>query len=385
VGSRDVYNFDRMRSHLGGIYEVSMSNGKLIEQKHIEETALFKHVSEIIETRKARAGAYANCEITMMYWEIGQYIGSVLLSGERAEYGKRIVAELAQQLMKRYGNSFERTKITRMIKFAKLFPDYDIVADLAQQLSWSHFQELLPVKSDDARIYYAQDVVNRRIGTKELRRQVSRKIYERNEIANIRLSEQTTVPFNVFKDPYMLDILDLKENYLEADIEKAILVELEKFILEIGNGFSFVARQKRIVIDGDDTILDLLFYNRIIKRLVVIELKLGEFKAAYKGPMELQLKWLDRNERKSGEEAPIGLILCATASREKIEMLELDKSGIAVAEYWTTMPPKKEFEQKLSGIMKEARERVERRKSLTISNTKKDIDYFYESKDDDDD
>jgi len=354
------------------------------EHPQFDAIALFNSVSAIIDNRKARAGAYANCEVTMMYWEVGQYIGSVMLGGERAGYGKRIVAELAQQLIERYGNSFERTKITRMIKFAKLFPDYEIVAELAQQLSWSHFQELLPVKNDDARIYYAQDAANRRIGTKELRRQISRKTHERNEIANIRLSNQTTVPFNVFKDPYMLDILGLKENYLEADIEKAILVDLEKFILEFGDGFSFVARQKRIVIDGDDTVLDLLFYNRIIKRLVVIELKLGEFKAAYKGPMELQLKWLDRNERKPGEETPIGLILCATASREKIEMLELDKSGIAVAEYWTTMPPKKEFERKISEIMQEARERVERRKSLPISNRNKQIDYFYESKDDED-
>jgi hypothetical protein len=164
---------------------------------------VFEHVKKIIESRKSSAGAYANREVTLMYWDIGQYIGTVLLGGERAEYGKRIVAELAQQLTNRYGNSFERTKITRMVKFVKLFPDYEIVAELAQQLSWSHFQELLPVKNDDARMHYAHDAANCRLGTKALRRQISRKTYERQEIANAGLTEQSAVPFNVFKDPYL--------------------------------------------------------------------------------------------------------------------------------------------------------------------------------------
>ena len=177
------------------------------DETQLDESQIFERVTNIIETRKSRAGAYANREVTLMYWEVGQYVGSILLGGERAEYGKRIVAPLAQQLTERYGNSFERTKITRMIKFAKLFPDFEIVAPLAQQLSWSHFQELLPVKSDDARMYYAQDAVNRRLGAKELRRQISRKTYERREIANAELTEASAVPFNVFKDPYLLDVL----------------------------------------------------------------------------------------------------------------------------------------------------------------------------------
>jgi len=175
-------------------------NNALVADKAatVDEPALFERVSAIIENRKSRAGAYANREITVMYWEVGEYIGSVLLGGERAEYGKRIVATLAHQLTNRYGNSFERTKITRMIKFAKLFPDFEIVAPLAQQLSWSHFQELLPVKIEEARMYYAQDAALRRIGKIELRRQISRKTYECREIANAGLTDQSSVPFNVF-------------------------------------------------------------------------------------------------------------------------------------------------------------------------------------------
>jgi predicted nuclease of restriction endonuclease-like (RecB) superfamily len=274
--------------------------------------------------------------------------------------------------------------MTRILKFAELFPEFEIVAKLSQQLSWSHFIEILPLRSDEARLFYANDVAERHYGIQELRRQIKRKAYERREIANTQLTEQSTVPFNVFKDPYLLDIFGLKENFLEADLEKAILTELEAWILEFGRGFSFVERQKRMTIEGDDIVLDLLFYHRIIKRLVAVELKLGEFKAAYKGQMELYLKWLDRHEREPGEEAPIGIILCTSANRSIIEMLEMDKAGIAVAEYWTHLPPKAEFERKIREILAETKERLERRKTLSSSEVIKQIDYFIDPKDDDD-
>ena len=348
----------------------------------IDENSLFARVAEIIETRKSRAGAYANREVTLMYWEIGRHINSVVLDSKRAEYGKRIVATLSQKLVERYDKVFELRNLRRMIQFANDFPNMEIVSMLSTQLSWSHFIEILPLKTEEARLYYAQDAAKRRLGVHELRRQISRKAYERREIANTALTEQSTIPFNVFKDPYLLDTLGLKENFLEADLEKAILTELEAFILEFGRGFTFVERQKRMIIDGDDIVLDLLFYHRILKRLVAVDLKLGVFKAVYKGQMELYLKWLDRYERQEGEEAPIGLILCATASREKIELLEMDKAGIAVAEYWTHLPSKAEFESKIKSILIEARERLERRKTLPGSQIQKQIEYFYEPKDD---
>jgi predicted nuclease of restriction endonuclease-like (RecB) superfamily len=219
------------------------------EEIKVDEIALFERVSAIIENSKYRAGVYANREVTLMYWEVGKHIGSVLLGSTRAEYGKRIVATLSQQLIFKYGNSFEYTKLTRMIKFSELFPDTEIVATLSQQLSWSHIIELLPIKSDEARIYYAQDVLNRRYGVRELRRQISRKAFERREIANLALTEQSTVPFNAFKDPFLLDILDLKDNYLEADLKKAILMDVQNFILEFGSAFAFIEKEKRMSIE----------------------------------------------------------------------------------------------------------------------------------------
>jgi hypothetical protein len=183
----------------------------------------------------------------------------------------------------------------------------------------------------------------------------------------------------VFKDPYLLDVLGLKDNYLEADLEQAILDGMEKFILEFGHGFSFVEKQKRMTMDGDDFRLDLLFYHRVLKRLVAIELKLGKFKPLYKGRMEFYLRWLDKYERQEGENPPIGIILCTEASRSQIELMEMDKAGIAVAQYWTSLPPKAEFERKIKEIYYEAQERLVRRKMLTTGGeVARRVDYFIE-------
>ena len=355
----------------------------------IDENQLFKRVSQIIEKRKARAYSSANQEATLMFWEVGQYINSVILDSKRAEYGKKILPTLASKLVLKYGRNFSERNLYRMMLFAERFQDFKILPPLAAKLGWSHIIELLPLKSDEARLYYANDAIIRNLGAKELRRQISRKAYERREIANTQLIENTTIPFNVFKDPYLLDMFGLKDNFLEADLEKAILTELEAFILEFGHGFSFVERQKRMIVDGEDIVLDLLFYHRKLKRLIAIELKIGKFKAEYSGQMMLYLKWLNRYERQDGEGSPVGLILCTKAEREKIELLELDKSGIAVAEYWTDLPPKALLEEKIKEILNEAKERLERRRtfdSQTTSKTKtmKQIDYFYESKDDED-
>jgi len=350
----------------------------------VDDLQILEKVSGIIETRKARAGAYANSEVTLMYWEVGQYVNSIVLDGSRAAYGKQIVSTLSKQLTSRFGQTFDIQNLRRMMRFAERFNDFEIVSTLSKQLSWSHFAEILTQKTYEARLYYANDSAQRNLSIRDLRSQISRKAYERREIANTRIDGSSALPFNAFKDPYLLDVLGLKDNYDEADLEKAILSELETFILEFGSGLSFTARQKRMTIDGDDFYLDLLFYSRDLCRLVAVELKIGKFKPAFKAQMELYLKWLDRYERRKNENAPIGIILCTTASREQVEMLELNKSGIAVAEYWTAMPPKAEFERKIREILAEARERLARRKMLTSSDIKREIEYFYEAKDDED-
>jgi predicted nuclease of restriction endonuclease-like (RecB) superfamily len=226
----------------------------------------------------------------------------------------------------------------------------------------------MPLKEEKARHFYAKEAAERHWGKRELRQSIERKEFERAEVANIQIASQATeqqiIPFNVFKDPYFLDMFNLPKNYDESDLENAIIRELERFILEMGKGFSFVARQKRMIIDGEDFHLDLLFFHRTLKRLVAIELKLGKFKAENKGKMELYLKWLNRNERQAGEYEPIGLLLCAEGNREQIELLEMHKDGIMVAEYWTELPPKKLLEQKIREIVIETRELFERNKQL---------------------
>ncbi|MDR7130484.1 putative nuclease of restriction endonuclease-like (RecB) superfamily [Algoriphagus sp. 4150] len=251
-----------------------------------------------------------------------------------------------------------------MMQFAEVFPDFQIVAPLARQLSWSHFTILIPIKKQDARLFYAQQSAESSWSKRELRHQIERKAFERKEIAQIQLSEADTEIKTSFKDPYFLDFLGLKDGYLENDLEGAILKELEHFILELGKGFAFVERQKRIILDGVDFYIDLLFFHRKLKRLVAIELKLSKFRPAYKGQMELYLKWLNKYEKQEDENPPIGLILCAEKSNEQIELLEMGKDGIMVAEYWTELPPKSELETKLHQAYIDAKSRIEQKKLL---------------------
>jgi len=253
-----------------------------------------------------------------------------------------------------------------MIQFAEQFADEEIVVTLSRQLSWSHFLVLIPLKSKDAKMFYAKESMNGLLSVRELRMLISRKAFERKEIADTQITTSSPLPFGAFKDPYIFDILGLKDEYLEADLEAAILRELEKFFLEFGKGFTFVERQKRMIIDGDDYHLDLLFFNRFLKRLVAVELKQGKFKAEYNGQMKLYLSWLDKYEKQEGENTPIGLILCTESSREQIELLKLDRDGILVAEYWTTLPPKAEFEQKIYSILTETRDMLTKRNLLPL-------------------
>lgn len=249
-----------------------------------------------------------------------------------------------------------------MRKFSRQFPDPAIVATLSKRLSWSHFVVLLPLRSDSARNFYADHAAADRLTVRELQRAIGRKAYERREIADSQVGPGSMVPADTFSDPYLLDFLGLHNGYLEADLEAAILRDLEAFLLEVGSGFTFVERQKRMVIDGDDFHLDLLLYHRRLQRLVAVELKLGKFDVRHEGQMRLYLKWLDRYERQKGEEAPVGLILCTEASREQVELLEMHKDGIVVAEYWTDLPPKQELEARLRVMLRNARERLARRR-----------------------
>lgn len=325
------------------------------------EGELVERVSALIDQARESIAAHANEALTMTYWQIGSIVDAEVLGQERAEYGAQTLVTLSHDLTARYGKGFDRPNLNRMVSFARMFPDREICVTLSRQLSWSHILALLPLRSDGARNFYAQSAVAGRWTVRELRRAIQRKAYERRELAGSQSGRGSAVPADTFSDPYLLDFLGLHDGYLEADLEAAILRDMVAFLLEVGTGFTFVERQKRMVIDGKDFHLDLLLYHRLLRRLVAVELKIGEFDARDEGQMKLYLKWLNRHERQDGEEAPIGLILCAEASREQVELLEMHKDGIVVAEYWTALPPKHELEQRLQTMLRDARERLARR------------------------
>jgi len=323
---------------------------------------LLSDLISLVEKTKQNVVSYANSSVVVLFWHVGNKILTQTLQNKRADYGKQIVVTLSRELVERFGHNYEDKNLRRMIQFAELYPDLEIVVTLSRQLSWSHFLALIPIKKEEARTFYGKMAADGIWGVRDLRKQIGNKLYERTENANLQLHNSTSITKGIFKDPYLLNFLELKDGYLENDLESAILRELESFILELGNGFTFVERQKRMIIDGDDYNLDLLFFHRRLKRLVAIELKIDKFKAKYKGQMELYLKWLDKYEKQEGEESPIGLILCAETSKEQVELLEMHKDGIMVAEYWTDLPPKKILEAKLHKALIEAREQLERKK-----------------------
>lgn len=325
------------------------------------ERVLLARASEVIEEGQAAAARQANLALTLTFWRLGRLVGEEVLGAERAAYGEKIVVSLGRQLVERYGRSYEEKNLRRMIQFAQQFPDEQTVVSLGRQLSWTHFRALLPLKSPEARAFYAQEAVSQGLSVRGLRQLIAQKGYKRREIANAQIVGETAAPRDVFRDPYLLDFLGLEDTFLERDLEAAIIRDMEAFLLEVGNGFAFVERQKRMIIDDDDYHLDLLFFSRPLRRLVAVELKIGKFKAAYEGQMKLYLKWLDRYERREGEESPIGLILCTETSREQIELLEMHKDGIVVAEYWTALPPKAELQARIQQAYEAAAERVARR------------------------
>lgn len=322
------------------------------------DTLLFEDLTQIIEQGRRQVAQQVNSTLTLVYWQVGHKINTHILERGRAAYAQEVIPTLSAQLKSKYGKSFAERNLRRMMQFSQVFPDLKIVSPLATQLSWTHFVTLLPIKNTEKRHYYALKAAEEGWSKRQLQCQIKRKAFERKEIAQSQLALASDEVQQTFKDPYILDFLGIKEGYLENDLEAAILKELELFILELGKGFAFLERQKRMIIDNTDFYLDLLFYHRKLKRLVAIELKLGKFEASHKGQMELYLNWLDRYEKQEGEHHPIGLILCAEKSNEQIELLQMGKDGIMVAEYWTELPSKSQLEAKLHSTLIEVRERL---------------------------
>ena len=326
----------------------------------------------MIAEARVQVARSVDATLVLLYWRLGRRIREDILKEKRAAYGEEIVATLSQQLSAEFGRGFSRYNVSRMVQFAEAFPQERIVATLSQQLGWSHFVQMLPIQDRLKRDFYAEMGRAERWSVRVLRAKIDSMLFERTalsrkpaklieqELRALREEDKLT-PDLVFRDPYLLDFLGLKNTYAEKDLEAAILREMEAFILELGVGFAFLERQKRITVDGDDYYLDLLFYHRRLRRLVPIELKLGAFKPAHKGQMELYLRWLDEYERREGEETPIGLILCAGKKEETVRLLDMEGSGIRVASYWTEFVPRERLERKLHEAVVLARQRLAQR------------------------
>lgn len=340
------------------------------EPQQREPGPLLDDVRALIDVTRRQAATAVNMGLTLLYWRIGRRIGEDVLGGERAAYGEQIVSTLSRQLVGEYGRSFGVSNLRHMLRFAESFPDEPIVYALSRQLSWTHFRALLYLDKPLQRDFYAEMCRIEGWSTRMLRERIDSMLFERTalskkpeelirqELAALRATGELA-PALVLKDPYVLDFLGLEDRFLERDLEDAILRELETFLVELGAGFTFAARQKRIQFNHDDFYIDLLLFNRKLKRLVVIELKLGAFKAEYKGQMELYLRWLAKHEQEPGENPPIGIILCAEKDDEQIELLELGASGIHVAEYLTVLPPPEVLREKLHAAIATARARIE--------------------------
>ena len=330
---------------------------------------LFGDVCVIIDnTRKQLAKAYLNAQL-LMYWCVGERINVDVLDGKRATYGQQIVSTLSTQLRQRYGDEYAERNLRRMMQFASEVSK-EIVSTLSTQLTWSHVIEILPLKESLQREFYLTMATTYRWSVRSLRKEIDSQLYQRTAIAgkeNEQIhreltklrSEGTITPDLVFKNPYFLGFTGLRGYYSERTLEDTLVTRIQQFLIELGTGFAFVERQKRMVIDGEDFYLDLLFYHRKLRRLIAVDLKITPFKPAYKSQMELYLNWLNKYERESWEEPPLGLILCAEGAEEQIQLLEFDKTGIRVAQYYTELPDQKLLQQTIRNYIQHAKQTTE--------------------------
>jgi predicted nuclease of restriction endonuclease-like (RecB) superfamily len=320
---------------------------------------LLNSIIGLIDQTRHIVAKTVNQELTLLYWNIGKSINDDILKNDRADYGKKLIPTLSLALTDKYGVGFNKRNLQSFIKLNTVIEDITILHTLCAKLSWSHIRNLIYIENPIKREFYIQMTVHERWSVRTLQERIDSMLFERTAIS--KKPEQTIVnelkiletekkisPDLAFRDPYFLDFLGLHDSYSEKDLESSILAQLQYFITEMGSEFAFLARQKRIIIDNEDFYIDLLFFHRGLKSLVAIDLKLGKFKANYKGQMELYLRWLEKNEQKEGENKPIGLILCSEKSPEQINYLMLDNDEqIKVAEYLTLLPEKKLLLEKL--------------------------------------
>ena len=336
----------------------------------IYTTGFVSEIKTLIEQSKRNVALAINSEITALYWHVGIRINSEILQNERAEYGKQIVQSLSAQLEQEYGKGWGEKQLRQCMQFALVYPDKEIVYALRRQLSWTHLRTVIYMEDALKRAFYIEMCKLENWSSRQLKERIQSMLYERTAISKkpeltiqndleLLQNEQKLSADLVFRDPYVLDFLGLSDAYSEKDLETSIIAELQRFIIELGSDFAFMARQKRITIDNREYYIDLLFYHRRLKCLIAIDLKIGEFEAAHKGQMELYLRYLEKHEQVEGENTPIGLILCTGKNEEHVELMQLHKSNIHVADYLTLLPSQKVLKQKLHQAIEIAKNRID--------------------------
>lgn len=326
-----------------------MSNELSLTNENINP--IFEEIRDLINNSRNRVYSTVNTEMLNLYWNIGKIIMEIQQGNERASYGDSVLNKLSQKLTAEFGKGFSKRNLERMRKFYICFP---IATTVSTQLSWSHYLELIKIEEEPKRNFYVQEAINSRWSVRELQRQKNSLLYERlalsqNKEKVLELAEKGQIiksGKDLVKDPFVLEFLDIKENteYLEADLEKNILEHLKEFLLELGKGFSFVGSQVRLTLEEDHFYPDLVFYNRLVKCFVIVDLKIGKVTHQDIGQMQMYVNYYDREIKNKDENPTVGILLCTDRNKTVVKYtLPQDNKSVFASEYKLHLPTEKEL------------------------------------------
>jgi predicted nuclease of restriction endonuclease-like (RecB) superfamily len=313
---------------------------------------ILQDIKTIIIEAQDRAIRSVDYQRVLMYWQIGKRILDEEQGGQqRAEYGKYLLKSLSEQLEPEFGSGFSIRQLELSRQFYKLFP---ITNTLYSQLNWSQYKLIIRIENEDKRAFYVAESVKNNWTVRQLERQINSLFYERLLLSNdkqsvlevARKEKQPQSPSEIIKDPMVLEFLGLKPqaSYYEKDLEDAIITHLQEFLLELGNGFSFVARQKRLHLDGDEFFADLVFYNRILQCFVIIEIKTEKLSHQHLGQLQMYVNYFDRIEKLPHENPTIGILLCADKNDSVVKFtLPSDNKTILASQYQLYLPTEKQL------------------------------------------
>jgi predicted nuclease of restriction endonuclease-like (RecB) superfamily len=323
------------------------------------ENLIYGQIKEILTTARAKAYSAVNFAMVEAYWHIGKQIVETQAGSERAEYGTQFLKYLSEQLTRDFGKGFEERELRKIRQFYLTFPIRD---SLRPELGWTHYRLVLRVQEDNARDFYIDECVKSRWSTRQLERQINTHFYERllssqNKEALSNEIQKTAAPLDpkdFIRNPYILEFLDVKPspNLYEKDLETAVISHLQTFLLEMGRGFSFVARQKRISFDGRDFYIDLVFYHYILKCFVIIDLKMDDLTHQDLGQMQMYVNYFTREMMNEGDNPPIGIILCADKSEAIVRYtLAEDNKQIFTSKYMLYLPTEQELKDEIYSVV----------------------------------